>query len=201
MSALLITCLAFLLGSFPSGVVLGRLATGRDVRQFGSGNIGAANVVRAAGLKVGMGVAVLDILKGVIPVLIGRWAGLGHGGLALVALAAVLGHDFSIFLRLKGGKGVATTLGVSLVLAPPATIIAAVAWLIMLGIWGYSSLASLVALALLPVLIGLTAGPPIYVVAASFLFVLSAAKHWENIVRLAYGRESGLRKRRAADGG
>ena len=201
MGTLFVTCLAFVLGSFPSGVVLGRLVTGRDVRQFGSGNIGAANVARAAGFKVGAGVAVLDILKGVIPVLIGRWVGLGHASLALVALAAVLGHDFSIFLRFKGGKGVATTLGVSFALAPFVAVLAGATWLVVLGIWGYSSLASLLALALLPIFMGVSGQPPVYVVLAFVLFVLGAAKHWQNIIRLAYGREPGLRNRRAADGG
>ncbi len=196
MSAFLLTCVAFLAGSFPSGVVLGRLATGRDIRQFGSGNIGAANVARAAGFKVGAGVALLDILKGTLPVLLGVWIGLGHAALALAALAAVLGHDFSLFLRFRGGKGVATTLGVMLVLAPLATVLAMATWLVVLGIWGYSSLASLVALALLPIFVGMTGQAPVYVMLASVLFLLSAAKHWENIIRLAHGREPGLRRRR-----
>jgi glycerol-3-phosphate acyltransferase PlsY len=194
---LFVICIAFLAGSFPSGVVLARLAIGQDVRQLGSGNIGAANVARAAGFKVGAGVAVLDILKGVLPVLLGRWTGLGNTALAVVALAAVLGHDFSIFLRFRGGKGVATTFGVALVLAPLATILAMAAWLLVLGIWGYSSLASLVALALLPIFMGVTGQAPVFVVLAFILFVLSAAKHRDNVVRLARGTEPGLRRRRA----
>ena len=197
MIALLVICIAFLAGSFPSGVVLARIATGRDVRQIGSGNIGAANVARAAGFKVGAGVAVLDILKGALPVLLGRWTGLGHTALAIVALAAVLGHDFSIFLRFRGGKGVATTFGVALALAPLATLLAMATWLLVLGIWGYSSLASLIALALLPIFLGVTGQAPVIVVLASILFVLSAAKHRDNITRLTRGTEPGLRRRRA----
>jgi glycerol-3-phosphate acyltransferase PlsY len=198
-SALAVACVAFLVGSFPSGVVLTRLLTGRDVRDVGSGNIGAANAVRAGGFKVGAAVALADILKGVIPVLLGRWIGLGASELALVALAAVLGHDFSLFLRFKGGKGVATTLGVALVLAPLATSLAMITWVGILLPWRISSLASLVALAFLPVYVWLTGGPPAYVVVTIVLFLLSAAKHWENIVRLAHGKEPSFR-RRPADG-
>ena len=201
LGAILLACVAFLFGSFPSGVVLSRLTTGRDVRQFGSGNIGAANVARAAGFKVGAAVALIDIFKGVVPVLIGLWLGMGHVALAVVALAAVLGHDFSLFLSFRGGKGLATTLGVMVVLAPPATVLSAALWLIVLAASGYSSLASLLALAALPLLIGLTHGPAVHVVLASALFVLAAAKHWENIARLMTGTESRLRNRRVSGDG
>jgi glycerol-3-phosphate acyltransferase PlsY len=198
-SALAVTCVAFLLGSFPSGVVLTRLLTGRDVRGLGSGNIGAANAVRVGGFKVGAAVALADILKGVVAVLLGRWVGLGSSQVALVAFAAVLGHDFSLFLRFKGGKGVATTLGVALVLAPLATTLAMITWLVVLLPWRISSLASLLALALLPVYVWLTGGSSPYVIVTLLLFLLSAAKHWENIVRLAHGKEPSFR-RRPADG-
>ncbi|MBV9281200.1 MAG: glycerol-3-phosphate 1-O-acyltransferase PlsY [Chloroflexi bacterium] len=200
MGALVVICVAFLAGSFPTGIVLGRLATGRDIRTVGSGNFGAANVARAAGLKVGVAVALLDVLKGLLPVLLGARLGLGHSALALTALAAVLGHDFSIFVGFRGGKGVATSFGVALMLAPPASLVAGAAWLAVLGVWGYTSLASLLALALLPLLMGVTGQPPAYVVLASILFVLGWGKHWENIIRLAYGRESGFKSRRAANG-
>lgn len=186
---------ALVAGSFPSGVVLGRLMTGRDVRDFGSGNTGAANAARVGGFKVGAGVAILDVLKGVLPVLLGRMLGLGPPELAIVALAAVLGHDFSIFLRFHGGKGVATTLGVALALAPVGTIVAALLWLIVLLRSRYSSLASLTALAVLPLTMGFTGGPPAYVTLGSGLFVLAAVKHGGNITRLLRGTETGFRGR------
>jgi glycerol-3-phosphate acyltransferase PlsY len=198
-STLAVACVAFLFGSFPSGVVVTRLLTGRNVREVGSGNIGAANAVRAGGFKVGGAVALADILKGVVPVLLGSWVGLGSSQLALVALVAVLGHDFSIFLHFKGGKGVATTLGVVLVLAPLAAVLAMVTWVVVLLPWRISSLASLLALALLPLYVWLTGGPPAYVVLTILLFLLGAGKHWENIVRLAHGKEPSFR-RRPADG-
>jgi glycerol-3-phosphate acyltransferase PlsY len=200
MPVLLFVCFAFLVGSIPTGVLLTRLLTGRDVRQEGSGNIGAANVARAAGFKVGAAVAVLDALKGLAPVLLGIWAGLDHTALAVVALAAVAGHDFSIFLRLRGGKGVATTVGVALALAPLAAFGAILAWITVLAVSSIASLASLLALALLPVFMAMTGEPPAYVIAAVFLFLLGAAKHYENIIRLVHGTEPGFRRRRPANG-
>lgn len=199
MSAVFGVCLAFLLGSFPSGVVLARLLGGRDIRRTGSGNIGAANVAREVGFKVGILVAALDILKGVVAVLVGKWMGLDPTALAAVALAAVLGHDFSVFLRFRGGKGVATTLGAALVLVPSATVPTVLVWLAMLAVRPYASLASLVALALLPIFIGVMGLPPAYVVLAFALFILAVAKHWKNIIRIVHGTESVL-WRRTSDG-
>ena len=127
----------------------------------------------------------LDIAKGILPVLIAIILRLPHEDCALVGLAAVLGHDFSIALRFRGGKGVATTFGVALMLAPYAAGVAAVAWVASLLISKFASVASLVALGLLPAFMAFTGRPTEYVLLASALFVLSAAKHHENIVNLA----------------
>jgi glycerol-3-phosphate acyltransferase PlsY len=181
--------------------VLSRLATGRDIRREGSGNIGAANVARAAGFKIGVLVALLDMSKGIVPVVVGLGVGLGHTALACVALAAVLGHDFSVFLRFRGGKGVATTFGVALILAPLATLLALVVWLATAAIWRYASLASLVALAFLPLAGYLTGRPAAYVILFIGLFFLGAAKHWDNILRLAQGREAKFRSSRQPETG
>lgn len=193
--SLLVLAAAYVFGSFPSGLVLARLVAGTDVRQVGSGNIGAANTARAAGVKVGVLVAVLDVLKGMLPVLLGRWLGLDAAALAAAAGAAVLGHDFTIFLRFRGGKGVATTLGVALALAPAAAALSVAAFVILVLIWRYTSVASLSALALLPVLMAFTRQPAAYVVLAVLLFVLAVAKHWENIIRLMNGTEPRFRSR------
>lgn len=193
--SLLLLAVAYLLGSFPSGLVLARIFAGTDVRQVGSGNIGAANTARAAGVKVGVLVAILDALKGMIPVLLGRLLGLDPTALALLAGAAVLGHDFTIFLRFRGGKGVATTLGVALVLAPAVAALSIAAFVILVLIWRYTSAASLSALALLPVLLLLTRQPPAYVALAILLLLLAVAKHRGNIVRLMSGTEPRFRSR------
>jgi glycerol-3-phosphate acyltransferase PlsY len=191
--------LAFLLGSFPSGVVVSRVMLGRDIRDMGSGNIGAANVARAGGIKAGVAVGILDVLKGLIAVLIARRLGLDAAGLALAACAAVLGHDFSIFLRFRGGKGVATTFGAMLAIAPAGTLMAAVVWVAIVLISGYTSLASLLALAVLPITLAFTEQPPVAVIAAFALYLLAVIKHRENVTRLLSGTERSF-KRRHADG-
>lgn len=200
MTAVIAICVAFLLGSIPTGIVATLGLTGRDVRKAGSGNFGAANVARAVGLKIGILVAVLDMLKGAVPVLLGMWLGLDSTALAIVALIAVVGHDFSVFLRFRGGKGVATTLGVAIVLAPLATLLAMLVWLVTMLIWRYSSLASLLSLALLPLVAFLTGRPQAYVVVLIALFLLGAVKHWENIFRLVQGKESKFIRTRPASG-
>lgn len=184
MTPLILMVLAFACGSFPSGMIVARRFRVDDIREHGSGNIGASNVAYIAGFRAGAIVGTLDIVKGVIPVLIAIVLRLPHADLAIVGLAAVLGHDFSIALHFRGGKGVATTFGVALVLAPYAAGVAAVAWIASLLISKFASLASLVALGLLPAFMVFTGRPSEYVLLASALFILSAAKHHENIVNL-----------------
>jgi glycerol-3-phosphate acyltransferase PlsY len=200
MVAALVVCLAIGVGSIPTGLILARLVTGRDIRQEGSGNIGAANVTRTAGRKIGALVAVLDACKGILPVLLARALGLDHWALALVGLAAVAGHDFSLFLGLRGGKGVATSVGAALALAPLVGIVTIVVWVGVLFGTGISSVASLSALTALPIIMAATGQPPTYVLLGIALLLLAAVKHYENIIRLSQGTEPGFRKRRSADG-
>ncbi|HZU13687.1 MAG TPA: glycerol-3-phosphate 1-O-acyltransferase PlsY [Chloroflexota bacterium] len=180
---------AYLLGSFPSGVVLARFVGAPDVREIGSGNIGAANAARAGGTGLGIAVAVADALKGLVPVVVGRILGVDAVTLALLAVAAVAGHDFSLYLGFRGGKGVATTLGAAIGLSPPAAAGTVLVWVTALFIGGYASLASLLALAVLPAMLGLAGAPPAVVTAAFCLFVLGTAKHAGNIGRLIAGTE------------
>jgi acyl phosphate:glycerol-3-phosphate acyltransferase len=192
--------IAYLCGSFPTGVILSRWFAGDDVRAHGSGNPSAANVVRTYGFKLGLAVGVLDIIKGIAGVLIGRWLGVNATGLALAAVAAVAGHDYSVFLRFRGGKGVATTLGAGLGLAFAATALAMIFWVAVMLTSRYSSLASLTSLAALPVLIAVTGGPPAFVVCTVALFVLALVKHRENIGRLWNGTERKFRSLTPANG-
>lgn len=200
-AALSVIGLAYLLGSIPTGVLLSTSLGGRDVRQHGSGNIGAANVVRTSGFKVGALVGLIDILKGLVPVLIGRVIGLDHAALAVVAVVAVVGHDYSLFLRFRGGKGVATTLGAALALAPTAAVLAMLCWLLVMYLFRYSSLASLTALAVLPVFLAVTVQPTEYVVAGLALLALGIWKHVANIGRLMTGREAKFRRSMSSNGG
>lgn len=201
MTGLIAAIVGYVCGSFPSALVLTRRATGADIRTEGSGNPGAANVARTAGFKVGIAVAILDILKGFLPVMLARWLGVGHPWVALTAIAAVLGHDFSFLLRGKGGKGVATTLGVALALAPLAALPAIGIWIAVMAASRYSSVASLLSLLALPIIAWLTGSPPAYVWATGALLALALIKHRENLIRLVHGQERKFTRVRPASGG
>ncbi|GFE56185.1 glycerol-3-phosphate 1-O-acyltransferase PlsY [Geobacter sp. AOG1] len=181
---------AYLVGSVPTGLLLARAFGGVDIRTTGSGNIGATNVYRTLGKKVGIMTLAGDCLKGVIPVVIAKQLGLPVEWVAAVGAAAFLGHVYTIFLGFKGGKGVATALGVFLAMAPLAVLCALAVFIAVLLKWRYVSLASISAAAAMPVGIILL-GSPLPVVAMTLLIaVLVIYKHRENIDRLRSGTES-----------
>ena len=176
--------LTYLLGAIPFGLFLGRLA-GVDVRQAGSGNIGATNVARTAGKGLGLATLVLDVSKGVGPVLAATmWGGWLPQA---VAVAAVGGHCWPVWLRFRGGKGVATSAGVLLVLAPLPTLGAAAVWGATYAIARKSSLAALVALVASAALTAWLALEVLPVVAA--LGAILVVRHVDNIKRLRSGTE------------
>ena len=142
---------AYLLGSLPFGYLIVKERTGVDVRSVGSGNVGATNVLRTAGKVPAITVLLMDMAKGCFPVLLGRVLGASPGILAATALAAVVGHVFSIYLGFRGGKGVATALGAFVALAPIATVTSS-AIFVLLVVWKrYVSLGSVVAVASFPI--------------------------------------------------
>lgn len=143
--------LAYLLGSIPFGYLVVKERAGIDVRSVGSGNVGATNVLRAAGKLPAVGVLLMDMGKGCFPVLIGRVLGASAEILAAVAFAAVLGHVFPVFLKFRGGKGVATALGAFIALAPIATVSAAAVFIVLVVWKRYVSLGSVVAVGTFPV--------------------------------------------------
>jgi glycerol-3-phosphate acyltransferase PlsY len=154
MTTFLTIIVAYLIGAIPSGVVLTRLTGAADIRTAGSGNIGATNVYRVAGKKLGLLTLIGDILKGALPVLAAQsWLQLDPAGVALVAVAAYLGHCYPVYLGFKGGKGVATALGIFLVLSPPAVLIAIGLFALLLWKWRYVSLGSICAAAVFPWLV------------------------------------------------
>jgi glycerol-3-phosphate acyltransferase PlsY len=174
-------------GAIPFGVVLTKLAGAQDIRAVGSGNIGATNVLRTGRKGLAAATLICDALKGTIPVLIAIHV--GGPGLALVAaLGAFLGHLFPVWLRFKGGKGVATYIGVLAALAWPAAIAFCLIWAAVAALTRYSSLAGLVASAATPAVLWLTGQPP-----AALLFLLLTAvlwlRHRDNIARLVAGTE------------
>jgi len=181
---------AFAIGAIPFGVVVSRLFFRRDIRSEGSGNIGAANALRTLGKRGAVAVLVLDALKGAGAVWLGRAVG-GDAVAVAAALLAVIGHCYSPFLGLRGGKGVATSFGAVLALAWPAGLVFAGVWLAIVIVSGYSSVGSLTAsVAMIPAL-WLLMGPPgsAYGTLAAVVIV---AKHRENLARLRAGTESVL---------
>jgi glycerol-3-phosphate acyltransferase PlsY len=187
MEALLAIVLSYLIGSIPVGHLMGR-AYGIDISQQGSGNIGATNVWRTLGPWRGMQVYVADAGKGVAAVLIGRELGTLNTEL-LAAIAVLVGHGWSVFLRFKGGKVIATGSGVVLAIAPPVFAATLLVWLVTLGVFRWVSVASLVATA--TVLVGLLVmgSPWQYIVFGVSILVLAVYKHRSNIIRLIQGTE------------
>lgn len=181
--------IAYLLGSVPFGLILTRLAGLGDVRQIGSGNIGATNVLRTGRKGLAAATLILDAGKGVVAVAIGR--SLGPEFAAVAALAVVLGHLFPIWLRFKGGKGVATSAGVLLAYNPPVALATVATWLAVALLFRYSSLAALVAAFAAPLWAWLF-GPriPLPIAVVGVIAVLVIVRHAGNIGRLMQGAES-----------
>ncbi len=187
----------YLLGAVPFGFIIVKLTAGKDVRAAGSGSTGATNVVRSAGIKAGALTYVLDVAKGAAAVLLMRAVTPDPLWLGAAATAAIVGHMYPIFLRFKGGKGVATGVGAYLAIVPIAVLSTLVVWIAIFWKTRMVSLASIVATALVPAWIyvwyGLVLGRPAPVetmVACAIGCVLIIAKHYENIRRLLSGTEN-----------
>ncbi|MGE5228400.1 MAG: glycerol-3-phosphate 1-O-acyltransferase PlsY [Deltaproteobacteria bacterium] len=184
--------LAYLAGSIPFGLVVGKLFYGVDVRQHGSGNVGTTNVFRVLGKKAGVAVLVCDMLKGYIPAAIA--AALFDPWFAIfIAAAPVVGHIYSIFLKGRGGKGIATGAAVVLALVPLVFAIILVVWIVLLLTTRYVSVASLVAAFLVPVLTISLDEPLPYKIAGVLVAVIVWWAHRGNIQRLLAGQEHRVR--------
>lgn len=180
---------AYLLGSIPTGLLLGKLY-GIDVRKEGSGNIGATNLYRTIGRKVGIMTLAGDCLKGLLPVVLAWKLGLLEPMQAWIGLAAFCGHVFSVFLLFKGGKGVATALGVFLALAPLAVLGALAVFVLLVAIWRYISLGSIAAAAVMPLIIWFMPHTQQLLIATALIAAVVIIKHHTNISRLIAGTES-----------
>jgi glycerol-3-phosphate acyltransferase PlsY len=189
----LILCLiiAYLLGSISSAVIVSRLLGLPDPRTQGSGNPGATNVLRLAGRYPAVLVFIGDLLKGLLPVLLARLFGLDGAMLAVVPLAALLGHIYPVFFQFKGGKGVATAFGTLLGLSFPVAISVGITWLLVAFFSRYSSLAALIAALLMPIYMLLFADFS-YFIPSVVMCALLLWRHQENIQRLKAGTESKL---------
>lgn len=189
----------YLCGSIPFGLVLGRLCGLGDIRETGSGNIGATNMLRAGGKKLAAATLLCDALKGAVPVLILRFT-LGETEALVAGCAAIIGHIFPVWLKFRGGKGVATTLGTLLAISWQVGLAACATWLAVAALFRISSLSALVATALAPlyaVLMGMTE-------TALFLMPVTIvvwARHRENIRRLLKDEEPRIGRKKAEEGG
>jgi glycerol-3-phosphate acyltransferase PlsY len=196
---LLLLIFAYLLGSVPTGVILARAFSDVDPRTQGSKNIGATNIYRTAGKKLGIITLLGDILKGLIPVVIARATLDSHFWIGAVALAAFLGHLYPIYLKFKGGKGIATGLGAFLALAPLAAILSFLVFAAVVYKSRYISLGSLTATAAFPVLLALLHSPAIYIPFAVIIGTLIFYRHRENIERLLAGKENKFGAKKSAE--
>lgn len=230
--SILLLIIAYLIGSFPSALVVGKLARGIDIREHGSGNLGSTNAIRVLGKPLGFIVFFLDVFKGTL--VAGAARILYESGFAIdfnnieafkfvifnplfYALMAVIGHMFPIFAKFKGGKAVATSLGITLVFTPVASILCVIAFGITIKISGYSSLGSLVAILTVLIEVSLqkfliapsigyingfvnwVMGPVDWFIYGFYIFIsiFMIFKHRKNIVRLIKGTENSFKKKKS----
>ena len=187
MKALLLASLAFLLGSLPTGLLIAKVR-GVDLKETGSGNIGATNVLRTTGKGPALLTLIGDSAKGAVAVLIARYFGAGVFFEGVVGLCAVLGHNFSLFLKFRGGKGVATSLGVLTIYSPQTGLFTIIIWLMTVLITRYSSLGALVSFGLLPLgalVLDSREKVPVLFLMTLLIFV----RHKDNIRRIIKGTE------------
>ena len=187
---ILTVVLAYLIGSIPSGLILGKLFWHTDLREHGSHNIGATNAWRTLGKRAGIAVFIADSIKGQAGVVLGLLLAGTPLAAVLGGLFAIIGHSFSLFLRFHGGKGVATSLGVLTMLMGNVTLIVFAVWFAIVYLTRYVSLGSIVAGFLTPILAALFGYPMEYVLFTVIAAILVIVRHRENIVRLMNGTEN-----------
>lgn len=180
--------IGYLLGSIPSGIILSRMMNLGDLRAIGSGNIGATNVLRTGNKKAAALTVLFDGGKGAVAVLLAR-AMAGEDAAQLAGLMAFLGHCFPVWLQFKGGKGVATFIGLMLALAWPVGLAACATWLVIAVLFRYSSLAALMAAGMSPVWASLLGKGEMFFLGIA-LALLIYWRHWDNIRRLSKGTET-----------
>jgi len=191
----------YLLGAVPFGKIIAQMAAKIDITQRGSKNIGATNVARELGLKWGLLTLALDVLKGLVPVLVFmvfsfRGDISSQMALAVVALCPLLGHQFSIFMGFRGGKGVATALGIYLALSPIACALGLLVFLMVMLKWDFVSLGSMISAGSIPIFLTLFHQPKAVVLASVIMAALIYFRHRENVLRLVRGEERKWKQRK-----
>ncbi|MCH9753896.1 MAG: glycerol-3-phosphate 1-O-acyltransferase PlsY [Alphaproteobacteria bacterium] len=175
---------SYLLGSIPFGLILTRMAGKGDIRKFGSGNIGATNVLRRSGKFIALLTLLLDGLKGAVAIMIAQKFCNDYLLMMLVGLSVILGHIFSIFLRFKGGKGVATSIAVFLVLAPEVGVVTCIIWLMILALIRISAVSALISFAITPIICYFITYDTRLVIIFSLISIIVILRHSENIKQL-----------------
>ena len=198
MQIALVLVAAYLLGSVPFAMISSKLFGLADPRTYGSGNPGATNVLRSGNKKAALFTLFGDALKGWVAVFIAQQMGFSNSVIGLVALAVFLGHLYPIFLKFKGGKGVATAAGVLIALDPLLGLAVGCTWLLIAFAFRYSSLAAVVAAAMAPVISVLMHGGNSQTVVVGILGMALIGKHWQNIQRLMAGQESKIGSKKKA---
>ncbi|SDY41605.1 glycerol-3-phosphate 1-O-acyltransferase PlsY [Tindallia californiensis] len=189
MIALVIILISYGIGTISPAYILVRLWTGNDIREYGSGNAGTTNVMRILGAKAAVFVLLMDLLKGVIAVYLGRYMG-GEALAATAGLSAVIGHNWPVTMKLKGGKGVATSIGVGLMINPFYVWICIALSIFIITFSKYVSLASITAIPLWTVLLAITGSPIEHVILGIALSSLVIYRHYANILRIYKGTEN-----------
>jgi glycerol-3-phosphate acyltransferase PlsY len=186
--------IAYLIGAIPTSYIFGRILKGVDLRQHGSGNLGATNVYRVVGRLPGSAVLLIDISKGLLAVtIIPALFQLDETGSLLLGLSAVCGHIWTVYLKFKGGKGVATALGVLLGLKPPLVLVAVVVWALTVLITRYVSLGSILASITIPIVVAFYGNWGLeYAIFTIVLCIILVLRHHPNIKRLIKGEEKRL---------
>ena len=185
--------ISYLLGSIPNGLILGKAIWGVDLRQHGSKNIGATNAWRTIGKAGGISIFVLDFLKGAISAYLGLHLGGSELAGVLCGILAIAGHSWSVFLAFKGGKGVATGLGVIAALMPMVTLIVFAVWFAIVYFTGYVSLGSIIGAALVPILTLFFGLHTEFLILGLIAAVFIIYRHKSNIERLLNGTESKIK--------
>jgi len=189
MTVAAILVLSYLIGAVPTGLVLVRVLKGEDIRRHGSGNIGTVNVLRVAGPAVAVTVLAVDVLKGLVPILLAMRLALSPWVIVSCGLAAIAGHNWSVFLGFRGGKGIATSFGVLLGLSWKAAALAGTIWVVVVAITRFASLGSLLGVASVPFSLWRLGQPPAYVAFGVIAAAFAIYRHRGNIQRLVAGTE------------
>lgn len=190
MKIVLVIIICYLLGSIPFGYIIGKLFKKTDIREYGSGNIGTTNAFRILGPSLASLVLIGDIGKGIFSIYLVRFLNIDNLFILTIAgLAVICGHDWSLFLRFKGGKGVATTFGVIFSFNLVISILAVIVWVIIIIFTKYASLASISSLTAVVIFMILLKQPYEYVIFSIIILILTVFRHKENIKRLRLGKE------------